>query len=1193
MNYIAIAGLTVGVSCLLFSAITFFFGKTKVHRLLLSFNLILTIWGGGLFLVGNAQSQAEAKFAWAIGQSAIFFIAPAFFHLICTWCKLKHNILLFTAYSQAVVFTIFCLSSDLIINKFRYVFGVYYIDASPLYTLSVIFYLFFVLTGYIELIRYSRHVEDHKRTQTQYVVYGFIFGFLGGSSTFLPPFGIDILHPAYNIGIAISVFVTTYAILRHNLMDITVIIKKTFSYSLVLLMLIVPCFLVVLATEKYLPQNFFYPTLACLFILVGFGFPLIKVQTERNLENILFRGMFDYKEALDKLSRKMITLQDPEALLSMATRTIARAIDTTKLGIYLVSYDSQYELNSFYGEEQEHTAEIENSSALITAMQHSGHVIQKGIKNGTGSHEKLDRELDALGAFMCIPIRFENMLRGFIVTGEKESAGDYSKEEIKVLSTMSNQLAVAIENSLKYEEINELNTNLEDSVEEIRELNINLEQKVEERTKELSKANEKLQKLDKLKSDFFSNISHELRTPLTNIILPIQNILDELGDELHPDNTNEKKGILRNANQLMKRINEILDLSRLEAGRMTVKARKRDLNNILDDIIAVMQLGADQMGIDLSFHPDPELPDVWVDEEKIEKVFMNLIGNAMKFTEQGGSVLVATQGGEVMIQGESAQAVMGSVRDTGIGISEDELPSIFERFRQADGSTSRKYAGSGLGLCLVKEFLDLHHGEIDVASKVGQGSEFTVKLRQGKDHFSEDEIIIEAADDAFEHDQRKGERRQDDRRGGYDRRLGSREDQDTINFMKVQLADLELDQANAAALDNLLAEKDPDKKSILVVEDNKDLAVNVAKCLVKSYNVDIAFNGKEALEKLKEELPDLIVSDVMMPEMDGNELCRRVKDDERTLHIPVVLLTAKAGLADKIDGLKMGADQFLAKPFNPKELLAIVESLLVQRELQAKLGKALQELKETQVQLVHSDRLETVGQLAAGIAHEMKNKMYCVRAGLDGISKRLEMLHDGKITLEDTYDGLATALDTNEKALKDSLAIVNSLLSFSRKNREGWHFAELNKGIEDTVTMVLPMVKDKIGIRLELADLPLVECSIEEINQVLMNLIINAYQAMTRPGEVNISSAQKDNYVFVIVKDNGPGIPEENIDKIFTPFYSTKPEGKNSGLGLSICYNIVIAHHGSIEVASESDKGTTFTITLPIKQPIITDTSNK
>ncbi|MCK5405344.1 MAG: response regulator, partial [Desulfobulbaceae bacterium] len=332
---------------------------------------------------------------------------------------------------------------------------------------------------------------------------------------------------------------------------------------------------------------------------------------------------------------------------------------------------------------------------------------------------------------------------------------------------------------------------------------------------------------------------------------------------------------------------------------------------------------------------------------------------------------------------------------------------------------------------------------------------------------------------------------------------------------------------------------------------------------------------------------------VMMPEMDGNELCRRVKDDERTLHIPVVLLTAKAGLADKIDGLKMGADQFLAKPFNPKELLAIVESLLVQRELQAKLSKTLQELKETQVQLVHSDRLETVGQLAAGIAHEMKNKMYCVRAGLDGISKRLEMLHDGKITLEDTYDGLATALDTNEKALKDSLAIVNSLLSFSRKNREGWHFAELNKGIEDTVTMVLPMVKDKIGIRLELADLPLVECSIEEINQVLMNLIINAYQAMTRPGEVNISSAQKDNYVFVIVKDNGPGIPEENIDKIFTPFYSTKPEGKNSGLGLSICYNIVIAHHGSIEVASESDKGTTFTITLPIKQPIITDTSNK
>lgn len=1193
MNLFAISGLSVWVSCLLLSTLTFYFGKTYIHRVLLRFNLAVTIWGIGLFLIGIATNEAEAKFSWKLAQFGGIFVAPTFFHLTIVWCEEKRKKLLYLAYGQAIIFAIAIIFSDLVVNNFRYVFATYFVKANLLSTIIIIFYLFFIILGYFELIKLLRRVKEPKRTQTLYNIFGFLFGFSGAFTSFLPMFNIDVIYPAGNFGITIYAFILTYAIFKHQLMDLTIIIKKTFAYSLVLLMLITPCFFVVIMTEKYLPQGYYYPILACLFILVGFVFPRIKVQAERNLENILFKGVFDYRKALDKLSKKMATLHNLEGLLAISTQTIARAIDTNSFGAYLRGGRGEFTLASSYGERKWKQAAIEKESALINYLQNHDEVIQRDSKKKDRNHDREypGEELEALGAHLCIPIKFENELRGFMVAAEKESAGDYTKEEQRVLSTMARQLAVAIDNSLKYDEINKLNSNLEERVKEIEELNVSLEKKVEKRTEELQKANEELKELDRVKSDFFSNVSHELRTPLTNIILPIQNVLAYRGDQIQPDNRREKEAILRNAHRLMKRINEILDLSRLEAGKMNIQTMERDLNSILDDIIAASKIGAEQMDISLRFTPDPDLPRIWVDAEKIEKIFFNLIGNALKFTRKGGEVTVATMKGMISIHGGQVPGVLCSVKDTGVGISAKDLPHIFERFRQADSSTSRKYEGTGLGLFLVREFVDLHHGDVEVNSRQGEGSEFVIKLRQGKDHFSQEEIAVDEQrkeasreagpqPDRREADRRKDERRRGiDRRSGYDRQQMSSEDSDTINFMAVQLSDLDHGR-NAPET----TEKDPAKKTILVVEDNRDLADNIGRCLKPRYNIRISYNGQGALEKLKEELPDLILSDVMMPEMDGYELCKRVKEDELTRHIPLVLLTARTALADKIDGYKHGADQYLSKPFNPKELEVVIESLLSQRELQSKLSKALKTLQETQVQLVHTARLESVGLLAAGLAHEMKNKMYCLRAGLSGINKRLAMLQEGKITLEDTYDSVVKVLNTNEKALEGSLYVVNALLDFSRKNKEGMSFADLNKGIEVTLTIVMPMVKDKVSIEKDLHEIPQVECRLEEINQVLMNLVINAYQAMTGPGVIRISTFCIEDKVVIVVSDNGPGISAENLDKIFTPFFSTKPEGKNSGLGLSICYNIIHGHHGVMSVDSRPGEGTEFTINLPVRQ---------
>lgn len=214
--------------------------------------------------------------------------------------------------------------------------------------------------------------------------------------------------------------------------------------------------------------------------------------------------------------------------------------------------------------------------------------------------------------------------------------------------------------------------------------------------------------------------------------------------------------------------------------------------------------------------------------------------------------------------------------------------------------------------------------------------------------------------------------------------------------------------------------------------------------------------------------------------------------------------------------------------------------------------------------------------------------MYCVRAGFEGINQRLSMLHEGKIKIEDVYDRLAKAMATNNEALESSLNLVNTLLNFSRKNRETKEqmiAADVNRGIEDTVFTVVPMIKNKVKVHTELAEIPHIVCRIEEINQVVMNLIINAYQAMTEPGLVQICTNREDDKVLITVSDNGPGIPAEHIDKIFSPFFSTKAEGENSGLGLSICYSIIKAHHGTIEVKSESGQGAVFLITLPVSQP--------
>ncbi len=388
-----------------------------------------------------------------------------------------------------------------------------------------------------------------------------------------------------------------------------------------------------------------------------------------------------------------------------------------------------------------------------------------------------------------------------------------------------------------------------------------------------------------MKSRFFANISHEFRTPLTLILGPIKKWLPKLQNR---DLKADLNMMQRNADRLYRLINQLLDLSRLESGGMTLQVKEENIIPLLRGYVQSFESLAKIKKIDLSFMAECESLSLYVDRDKIEKIMYNLLSNAFKFTPQGGRVGVGVtynDGGDTrrnaiyrVSTANAHPSVIITVTNTGPVIPPDKIGRIFDRFYQVDDSEIRGHEGSGIGLALTKELVELHHGEITVESTVEHGTIITVWLPMGKDHLSPQ------------------------------------------NFTETMKPDTEL------IISELDIETDSEQKRksksrkkaprILVVEDNRDVRYYIRGYLESIYRISESVNGKEGLQTAIAQIPDLIISDVMMPEMDGFELCKKLKTDERTSHIPVILLTARATSEDKIGGLETGADDYLTKPFD-------------------------------------------------------------------------------------------------------------------------------------------------------------------------------------------------------------------------------------------------------------------------------------
>ncbi|MDO8897245.1 MAG: response regulator, partial [Bacteroidales bacterium] len=420
-----------------------------------------------------------------------------------------------------------------------------------------------------------------------------------------------------------------------------------------------------------------------------------------------------------------------------------------------------------------------------------------------------------------------------------------------------------------------------------------------------------LQNLDQMKSTFYTNISHEFRTPLTLILGQIESVMSSGID-------NKEKGKLqvanRNSRRLLKLINELLDLSKLEAGSMELYAENNNIVSFLKNLFFSFESIAKDKNIAIKFETVSEKLFVFFDTDKMEKVFYNLISNAFKFTSGNGEIKVV-----ICILDDTIEI---SVKDTGCGIPDDKLNNIFDRFYQVDGSNTREHEGTGIGLALAKELILLHKGKIKVHSKIGVGSEFIVTLPFEKTSLFKN---LNSESVSLEIQSAEGDT--------------NFEEKDTLEI-------------NVSENLNLVG----DKKIILIVEDNDDVRAYIREQIEGDYLTFEAEHGIQGLKMAQEKVPDLIISDVMMPKMDGYEFCKEIRKDEKTSHIPLIMLTAKSSLDDKISGLESGVDAYLTKPFSAKELKATVLNLLHQRiQLKKQFSKSMI-IKPSEVSVVSADQ---------------------------------------------------------------------------------------------------------------------------------------------------------------------------------------------------------------------------------------------
>jgi adenylate cyclase len=494
-------------------------------------------------------------------------------------------------------------------------------------------------------------------------------------------------------------------------------------------------------------------------------------------------------------------------------------------------------------------------------------------------------------ALLVVPLLYDGKIIGSISLRQTRHPREWEEAEVELAQAVAAQAAIAVQQSRLYQT-----------------------------TRQQA---EKLLELDRQKTEFFQNVSHEFRTPLTLTIGPLESAVE------HQQGLSYDQSViaLRNSRRLLRLVNQLLDLQRLDAGRMQSRFRPCDLRSFVEQVVDSFRPYCEKKQIALLTQLT-DCPDIYLDLEKFDKVLYNLLSNAIKFTEAGGKI-------EVLLQATATDGLI-QVKDTGIGIRADQLPHLFDRFRQADGSASRGYEGSGLGLALVKELVDLHGGAVTVDSTYGKGTTFTIRLPVGKSHLPAAEVIETPAE--IEQSRATVEL------ADVETELEAQGDSANGKKWSAPVLDQFATNVNGSEARSFAAK-------VLVVEDNADMRSYISSVLQRAgHDVWTARHGAEGYEVAKAQHPHLIITDLMMPLVSGLEMIGLIRQNAELQGTPIVLLTAKADEDTRIEGTEMGADAYLSKPFNDRELLAEVRNLLALKENERRIAKLNTYLTESVLQ---------------------------------------------------------------------------------------------------------------------------------------------------------------------------------------------------------------------------------------------------
>jgi len=677
---------------------------------------------------------------------------------------------------------------------------------------------------------------------------------------------------------------------------------------------------------------------------------------------------------------------------------------------------------------------------------------------------------------------------------------------------------------------------------------------------------EALAEIDRAKTAFFSNVSHEFRTPLTLMLGPLEELLasqDESG--------NSQARLLvevthRNGLRLLKLVNSLLDFARIESGRVRANYEPADLAALTADLASSFRSATEKAGLRLIVLCPPLPGPVFVDRDMWEKIVLNLLSNAFKFTFEGEIEVTLKPSPD----GSLAKL---TVRDTGTGIPLEEMPRLFERFHRVEGARGRTHEGTGIGLALVQELVKLHGGTVLVESELGRGSTFTVQIPFGDGHLTPERTGPEsaAASTGMRADAYVEEALSWVSSNGY----RTPEDQPR-----------ELHPAARSAI----------RGRVLLADDNADMRDYIERLLSPYFDVESVADGRQALAKAKAHPPDLVLSDVMMADLDGFGLLQALRQYSATAALPVILLSARAGEESRVEGIEAGADDYLVKPFTGRELLARVTTHLEMSRLRREaadrergLRREAEAASERATSALEALRRANADleQFAFSASHDLQEPLRMVAT----FSQLLQVKYAGQLDEQ---------ADTIIKHCVDGATrmgrMIRDLLEYSRTSSlPAPQTVAVN--LEDVLREVLDNLRASIeesNAQVTHDPLPVLRSEPVHLQQIFQNLVSNAIKYRgAEPPRVHLGAARQgtpgpEKEWLFSVRDNGIGIDPLYKDQVFGLFkrLHSASQYSGTGLGLAICKKLVERYHGRIWVESEPSVGSTFFFTLRESDPV-------